>query len=932
MNSLSNPNNGSNTSTNLGHSLDLLNNPNKNLLQLKQQISLNNISSELDFNFFEKMKNNVKSLQPSYLEQNSKTNADSLHATDYQTTVKSKSNLLQESTNSNFNSSNLKQLIQKIVSVPIQNPEWLIKEMVNAIFQRKEKVKKQTFPVLFNIYSNTRAAPFTSEKTYIPISHRIGSFYSLNLQNFVIDKTSKTINRLFDEYFYKHKTILLDTPATEEEEYLALLNLYKNSKKVDLRKETYERYQNYILTYIPDEIISPIKETWLVNIVKMCMRAYNLSNSYLYNELLNNCIREIVFIYKISMKQSILDYVLKHPEQREKLGIPVFFRKTKEYAQEIIIRPSDENKEWKKKFGYAKIKISSNLMLMCENVTKIKRYYVQSVNKTQYLQIPNNWNSYSLSSFIDNQRAKIEEEKKLVSDDWKKFIENTLKENKLYKDQLILYFQSICGLMSSQLRELVLLSIRNYHDFLLLFKKETYFDPKKVFEEQFNPKFPFQRSFLELSIKASGDRLAFVFSDELSDIHNKLIGVVHDVIKCSQDVERPDNAFIKNLERKNTLWEVPVVDPKIANMIAVIDLIIKENLDHVNKVTEIYEPFVFVLNEPVALEKFKAANPKREEIKKKIAYYEDKLKVLREQMPNALYLNLIRIDCTEINLELRFSLYNFIVDLLKFVQSKNIVQKAKDLTERIDALKDNLDRVPADEETLYLYETNLESYKNDKVPGIYSEYNDFLEWVFFYFDYDKYPIFPDSSKGESMGGIDIIIRNINNIIKFIPAWMETFEGILKDKRNVFETQLNKTRSEFNEELRKITAEIQQNRANANTLLLDDGFVFTLLKIEKDIEGAYVNLHALVKKEELLGAYPTDDEKLEQCKKDLLPLIYYVQFVNELKEQMENESLEIKNIDFPRLQQFIEKSNDVFEYHVGKVKFLFFFFFSYFFLI
>jgi len=148
--------------------------------------------------------------------------------------------------------------------------------------------------------------------------------------------------------------------------------------------------------------------------------------------------------------------------------------------------------------------------------------------------------------------------------------------------------------------------------------------------------------------------------------------------------------------------------------------------------------------------------------------------------------------------------------------------------------------------------------------------------------------------------------------------MENFEGILKDKRNIFETQLNKTRSEFNDQLKRITQEIQQNRTNANALLLDDNFILTLVRIEKDIENAYVNLNALVKKEELLGAYPTDDEKLEQCKKDLMPLIYYVQFVNEQKEQMENESLEIKNIDFPKLMSFIERSNDVFEYHVSKV--------------
>lgn len=915
--------NNNNVSVNLANSLEI--STSKNLLQMKHSYNYNsynnvinnnssfNNNSDIDINFYEKMKLNIKSIHPSFLEGSSKVYSETAH----QTTIKSKSNLLQDSI-ANFNVSHLKQIVNKIVKVPLNTQDWHIREMINAIFIRKEKTKKQYTPILFNAYSNTLAAPFTSEKTFVPLCHRIGSFYSLSLQNHIIDKTTKSIKRLYDEYFYKYKNIFIEIPATEEEEYLSLLNLFKNPKKVELRKETYERYQNFILNYIPDDIIALIKEEWLVNIIQMCLRAYNISNAKIYNDLLNNCIKEIIIIYKISMKQSILDYLLKHPEQREKLGIAVSFKKFKEYAQETIVRPSDDSTEWKKNFNLSKIKISSNLMMMSQNVTKIKKFYVENMQKTSYLDIPTNWKSYSLSSFIDNQRARLEDQKKRVNEEWRKFIETTLKENKLYKDQLILYFQSVCGLMSSQLRELILNSVKNYHDFLLRFKQKTYYDPQKVFEDQFNPKFLFQRSFLELSIKPSSDRLSFTFSDELSDIHNKLIGVIHDVIKCSQDVERPDNAFIKNLERKNNLWEVPIVDQKIANMINVIDMIIKENLDHVNKVTDIYQPFVFVLNEQLNLEKFKNGNPKREDIKKKITFYEEKLKILRENMPNSLYLNLIRIDCTEINSELRFSLNNFILDLLKYVQNKNIISKAKDLTERIEALKESLDRIPADEESLYTFETNLESYKNDKVPAIYHEYNDFLEWVFFYFEYDKYPIFPDSSKGESMGGIEIIIRNANNIIRFIPSWMESFETILKDKRNIFETQLNKTRTEFNEELKKITQEIQHNRVNANTLLLDDNFINYLIKIEKDIENAHISLNALIKKEELLGAYPTDDEKLQQSKKDLMPLIYYVNFVNELKEHMEEETLEIKYIDFPRLTSFIEKSNDVLEYHVSKV--------------
>ena len=37
--------------------------------------------------------------------------------------------------------------------------------------------------------------------------------------------------------------------------------------------------------------------------------------------------------YKRAMKTSILDYILKHPEQKEKLNIQTSFRRIKEYAE-----------------------------------------------------------------------------------------------------------------------------------------------------------------------------------------------------------------------------------------------------------------------------------------------------------------------------------------------------------------------------------------------------------------------------------------------------------------------------------------------------------------------------------------------------------------------------------------------------------------------
>ena len=64
------------------------------------------------------------------------------------------------------------------------------------------------------------------------------------------------------------------------------------------------------------------------------------------------------------------------PELREKLAIPVPFRKLKEYAEDKVKRPSDGDIEWKRDWSLSKLRISNNLMILCENITKILKYYI----------------------------------------------------------------------------------------------------------------------------------------------------------------------------------------------------------------------------------------------------------------------------------------------------------------------------------------------------------------------------------------------------------------------------------------------------------------------------------------------------------------------------------------------------------------------------
>lgn len=812
--------------------------------------------------------------------------------------------------------------MSKQVNVPFNDNNWKFKDMMNNTFRRKDKIKQSSHPVLFNHYSNTKAAPQTSEKTQIPISHRIASFYSLPLQSFIIDPTNKTLKKLSDEYFLKYKnTKYAAIPATEEEEYLNLLGLYNNNDKVEYRKLTYERYQNYILKFIPDEVIAEIKEIWLVNIIKMSMRPYDLSDPEKYNIIFSEFLKDILHIYKISIKQSIIDYILRHPEQREKLGIPILFKRIKEYAEFQVVRPSDDNWSWKQNWNVSKIRISNNLMIMGENITKIQKYFVKNLKEKSYLDIPKEYDNYTLSSFIDNQKVKIEAQKNFVQEDWRKFVEATLKENKLYKDQMIIYFKSISGVMSTELRKTIIKSLENFNNFISLYKQERYFEPDEIFEGQFSHEFPFQKSFLEISINPSPEEKCFVFSDDLSEVQSKIVSMIGEVVRCSNDCERPDNQFIKNLEKRNNLWEVPMEDVNILKIIRNIDKILRDNLSIVNKCIDLYDPFIFALSEQNELEKFKSTKPRRDEIKKRIAFYEEKLKIVQVNMPNALHMNMIKIDCTEINVYLCQCITEFIYDLLRYVQSDNINGKSKELNFEIENLITDLKMTPKDEEELYLLENRLESYKNDIVPNISSNYADFLEWVFFYYDYDKYQIFPDSNKinDTTMGTIETIVRTSHHTIKLIWPAMETFENVLKEKRVLFEKSLLEYQKEYNNRVEALRLRVEEKRKMANLNLHLDGIYMNSLKDDnKEINEMFNLLNILTRKEELIGAYPTEGEKLENIKKDLDPLIMYFNFLVEYKEITQCDFVEIRNLDFSKLQTFCERGTDVMENHAHKV--------------
>ena len=794
-----------------------------------------------------------------------------------------------------------------VICIPMREEKWNIIDMFHVDFKVERVQKEKANPVLFNVYSNTKAAPFTAEKTQIPIAHRIGSFYSLSLQNFIIDKTTKSIKRLTDDYFFKYRNVKFEEPATETEEYLYLLNNEKvSAEKIELKKDAHRRYINFIYNSINDEYIADMKGDWLYEIIKMINRVYLMKH---YDELIKVSFGQMTQDYKIAMKTSILDYILKHPEQREKLNIPISFRRIKEYAEEQVQRPSDGDFEWKMNWNKNKLSISNNLYIMCENATKIMNYFVTKLTNTSYIKLSDvtgdNWPTVKLNKFSENQRNQIEEEKTLVNEKWRKFVENILKENKIYKDQLIIYFKSISGLMSSELRKLIIGSINQYYTFIKQFKQDKYLTAEDIFNSQFDPDTIFQRSFIEVELKEDPSGEKFTFSDDLETIEKDLTDIVNEIIECSKNVERPDNMFIKNVGKHANLWQITVEDSEVKEMFTEITNIISENLKIISKATDLYKPFEFVMKEKEEIEKFIAGAPKRDDFKKRIQFYEDKRELLN-QMPNYLYMNLIKINCTELNNTIRTKIQNSISDCLKSILSTNILSKGKTLGEGCESILNDLKTQVTSEEVLYNLETKAEQCRSETIPNLLNEYEDFLEWVFFYLSYDTYKVLEVQSDTNVNNSFEQSIKSCRDNFIQIDLSMKSFNEVLENQKKKFTQELDDERAKLLEEITKLKAEVVSDKENIKDKIYDlTKFLDEICKLNEWALNCQSRLKKVVEKEGFLGnPFTTEDERVEQCLSDLAPMIKYFTFINNYKvaaKKVREDS--IWQINFAELDEF-----------------------------
>ena len=111
-----------------------------------------------------------------------------------------------------------------------------------TIFEKPGQAKKR-FPCAIDPFSRTLAAPVTSVKNYLPMSHKIGTNYTLTSKGLYVD-VEKCVVRYKDVNDQGTKLDMYDEaavqPASEAEELAFIKNpTHGDPKRIKVRKDSY---------------------------------------------------------------------------------------------------------------------------------------------------------------------------------------------------------------------------------------------------------------------------------------------------------------------------------------------------------------------------------------------------------------------------------------------------------------------------------------------------------------------------------------------------------------------------------------------------------------------------------------------------------------------------------------------------------------------
>lgn len=281
-----------------------------------------------------------------------------------------------------------------------------------------------------------------------------------------------------------------------------------------------------------------------------------------------------------------------------------------------------------------------------------------------------------------------------LSANWNKEVVDILRKEmeQLDSDQHKRFFESVGTLMANQVRDLITKSVNTYVDFFKQYEKPRYALPSEIVKREYDAESEFEMSFIVLKLQDTNDSISFETS--LHNVNRELKNTVENIVATSQNLPRPENSIAR--ADKMHLWEVPTEDDIVKNAEFKIEEILTGNLNAVEKAVDIFSDFQFILTEDTRLQAY-LEDPKIvktiEKYREKIQFYIDTIEKIRSTLPLEIRMNMILINCYDLNNKLIEKCYNHIAKILSKIMSTTN-EKAGEVIQQADAIKNKLQERP----------------------------------------------------------------------------------------------------------------------------------------------------------------------------------------------------------------------------------------------
>jgi hypothetical protein len=427
----------------------------------------------------------------------------------------------------------------------------------------------------------------------------------------------------------------------------------------------------------------------------------------------------------------------------------------------------------------------------------------------------------------------------------------------LDKDQTKTFFDSVAALMSNQVRDLTTKSIDNYVEFFKRFQKQAYPTPEDIIAREYDPDSEFEQTFLTLKLIHHTNEITF--QDQLPQVRDELVKIVATMVEKINQIPRADTQIANN--DKAHLWYISTEDDIVKKAEETIKAIVDQNLHATAKCINVYDEFLFLLQEEARIETFLNKKPyKKEEFVMEIEKFKSTINKIRTHAPYEIRMSMFLVECHELNEKLVEICKHMITKILKKTEEFVYQDTAQKIQAEIRNMSTQFQQKAENSSDLVTYEKYLEDSRNLKRGEIINQYTDLVEWLMMLMKHPYIEIADEYTKQ-----IQMAFQQTNKIQSSI----ETQEGNLKQQRDEIERKLTLETKAFAEELNDIKGQVDKFKENTNKKR-EEEYNKAIVKIIDTLGNLAKQMVKINAQEADLEATLSEYPQIEQCKKQIAP--------------------------------------------------------------